>query len=84
MVRAEAPAAATVIRAAEAVIFPHAVLVIHEVAFSEVTLDGGVLRCGALRPHEDDRGTCWCSCLINHVERDLLERLVSPYLWLSL
>ena len=72
MVRAEAPAAATVIRAAEAVIFPHAVLVSHEVAFSEVTLDGAVPRCGALRPHDDDRGTCWCSCLINHVERDLL------------
>ena len=74
MVRAEAPAAATVIRAAEAVIFPHAVLVTHEVAFSEVTLDRAVLRCGTLRPHDDDRGTCCCSWLIHHVELDLLGR----------
>ena len=71
MVRAEAPAAATCIRAADAVIAPHAVLVAHEVALSEVALDGGVPRCGALRPHYNDCGI-WLSLLGIHIDMDML------------
>ena len=71
MVRAEAPAAPTCIRAANAVIGPLAVLVAHEVALSEVALDGAVLRCGALRPHYNDCGI-WLSLLGVHIDLDWL------------
>ena len=73
MVRAEAPAAATIIRAAETVILPHAVLVAHEVALSEVALDGAVLRCGALRSHYNDCGI-WRSWLGIHIDQEMLLR----------